>query len=428
VLSLFDFSALLITLTALFSWLNHRFVRLPRNIGLLVMGLASATVLVLVEYAFPGLNIAGAVTGAIRQIDFHEALMNGMLAFLLFAGALHVDWQALRSRAVLVGVLATAGVAISTVLVGLGFYGLAWVLGLDLPLAWALVFGALISPTDPVAVMSTLQGIALPKELKADIAGESLFNDGVGVVIFTVLLGLAGSGAAASAPGVALFLVREALGGMLLGLVTGYVAYRAMRSIDDYPIEILISLALVTGTYAVAGPLHVSGPIAVVVAGLLTGTRGPVDAMSDLTQRYLFGFWGLVDEMLNAVLFLLVGLELIALRFQPALAWLALAAIPLVLLARFVAVAVPVSAFPRHQFARGSIAVLTWGGVRGGISVALALSLPEVAARSPILAATYAVVVFTIVVQGLSMPGAVRAFTGAAPLDTGTPGHVPSER
>lgn len=425
-LSLFDFAALLITLTALFSWLNHRFIGLPRNIGLLLMGLAAATLMVAVEYMFPRLDVAGAVTRAIRQINFYDALMNGMLAFLLFAGALHVDWSALRSRVGLVGVLATAGVAISTAIVGIGFYGLARILGIDLPLGWALVFGALISPTDPVAVLSTLQGVRLPKKLVADMAGESLFNDGVGVVIFTVLLGFATAGSAGSASGVAVFLAREALGGMLLGLVTGYVAYRAMRAIDDYPIEILISLALVTGTYAFAGAIHVSGPIAVVVAGLLTGTRGPVDAMSDLTQRYLFGFWGLIDEMLNAVLFLLIGLELIALPFRPALVWIALLAIPLVLVARYVSVAVPVSAFLRGDFVRGSIPILTWGGVRGGISVALALSLPDVVERNPILAATYAVVIFSIVVQGLSiarLAGAVLARLGGAPAATAADRH-----
>jgi CPA1 family monovalent cation:H+ antiporter len=280
------------------------------------------------------------------------------------------------------------------------------------------VFGALISPTDPVAVLSTLQNVELPKKLEADIAGESLFNDGVAVVFFMVLLGYATAEGNAGFGAIAAFLVSEALGGILLGLAAGYLAYRAMRTIDEYPVEILISLALVTGTYALAGRMHVSGPIAVVVAGLVTGTRGPVDAMSDLTQRYLFGFWGLLDELLNAVLFLLIGLEVIVLPLGPAMIWIALLAIPLVLAARFVSVALPVLTFGIREFVRQSIPILTWSGVRGGISVALALSLPDSPERSPVLAATYAVVIFSIVAQGLSLPFVAARLIGPTTKET----------
>jgi CPA1 family monovalent cation:H+ antiporter len=316
-------------------------------------------------------------------------------------------------RAWTVGLIATLGVVISTAMVGLGLWWLSSVLGVPIPLPWALVFGALISPTDPVAVLSTLKTIDVPKALEVDMAGESLFNDGVGVVVFTVLLALAsGAGDEGGVLHVAELFFIEALGGAALGWVTGYLAYRAMRRIDDYPMETLISLALVAGTYALAAKLHMSGPIAVVVAGILVGNRGPVDAMSDLTQRYVFGFWTLVDEILNSVLFLLIGLEVLVLRFDPSFAGLAAVSIPLVLLGRFLAVTGPVLMLQgRQEFVRGTIPVLTWGGLRGGISIALALSLPEVAEKPALLAATYAVVVFTIVVQGLSLRAMVERVT-----------------
>jgi CPA1 family monovalent cation:H+ antiporter len=297
--------------------------------------------------------------------------------------------------------------------VGLGLWWLSSVLGVPIPLPWALVFGALISPTDPVAVLSTLKTIDVPKALEVDMAGESLFNDGVGVVVFTMLLALAaGSGSEGGILHVAELFFVEAFGGAALGWVTGYLAYRAMRRIDDYPMETLISLALVAGTYALAAKLHMSGPIAVVVAGILVGNRGPVDAMSDLTQKYVFGFWTLVDEIFNSVLFLLIGLEVLVLRFDPSFAGLAAVSIPLVLLGRFLAVTIPVLVLQaRQEFVRGTIPVLTWGGLRGGISIALALSLPEVAEKPALLAATYAVVVFTIVVQGLSLRAVVERVT-----------------
>jgi CPA1 family monovalent cation:H+ antiporter len=310
--------------------------------------------------------------------------------------------------------MATAGVAISIAVIGFGLWQISDILGVPLPLPWALVFGALISPTDPVAVLSTLKSVKVPETLEADMSGEALFNDGVGVVVFTVLIAIAsGGGEGGASPGhiAELFFV-EALGGAALGFATGYVAYRSMRVIDNYPLETLISLAVAAGTYATAAKFHMSGPIAVVVAGILIGNRGPQDAMSDMTQRYIFGFWQLVDEILNSVLFLLIGLEVLVLGFDPAFAWLSLASIPLALLARFLAVALPVVVLrTRQKFAPGTIPVLTWGGLRGGISIALALSLPDVAEKTALLAATYAVVVFTIVVQGLSLRSVVERVT-----------------
>jgi len=302
-------------------------------------------------------------------------------------------------------------VVISTVIVGVGVWLIARTLGLAVPLPWTLVFGALISPTDPVAVLATLKETQLPQTLETELAGEALFNDGVGIVLFTILVAAASSfnGGDFNVTHVAVLFFREAIGGVLLGIVTGYVAYRAMRAIDDYPVEVLISLALVTGTYALAGWLHLSGPIAVVAAGLLIGERGPGDAMSETTQRYLFGFWTLIDEILNAALFLLIGLEVLIVRFDAGFAPLALAAIPLVLVARFFAVVSPILILTRWiHFTPGTIPILTWSGVRGGISVALALSLPESDAKPLILAATYAVVLFTLIVQGLTLGPAVK--------------------
>ena len=402
----FDLIAILLVLTATFAWINHRFIGLPHSIGLLVMGLGASLVLIGVELAIPHVVLYEDLAGIIRQIDFQATVLNGILAFLLFAGALHVDLGKLRDRGWAVGSMATVGTIISTAIVGIGFWLAAGVAGIGLPLTWALVFGALISPTDPLAVISILKAVDVPGTLEVDMVGELLFNDGVGVVIFTVLVA-----AAAGAKGGDIDLLDiggvfllEALGGAVLGLIAGYVAYRAMRAIDDYPIEVLISLALVTGTYTLAAKLHMSGPIAMVVAGLLIGYRGPRDALSDVTQRYLFGFWTLIDEILNSVLFLLIGLEVLVLRLDPTFGWLAASAVPLVLLGRLFAVSIPVLALsPIYSFVRGTIPVLTWGGLRGGISIALALSLPEAPEKSVILAATYAVVLFTIVVQGLSL-------------------------
>jgi CPA1 family monovalent cation:H+ antiporter len=287
-------------------------------------------------------------------------------------------------------------------------------LGTPVPFIWALVFGALISPTDPIAVLSTLKEVAVPQTLETDITGEALFNDGVGVVLFAILLAAAlgeQEGAGITVTHVAQLFFVEALGGAALGLLNGYIAYRAMRLIDDYGIEVLISLALVTGSYALASSIHLSGPIAVVVAGLLIGNRGASEAMSETTRRYLYAFWTLVDEVLNSVLFLLIGLEVLVLQFDLSHMKLAAAVIPIALIARLCAVTIPVLVLKVvTPFVRGTILVLTWGGIRGGISIALALSLPDVPERAAILAATYSVAVFSIVVQGLTLSPVAKRF------------------
>ena len=409
-ISTFDLIAVLLVLTAAFGWINHRYIRLPHTIGLMVMGLVASLVLIGIEFALPNVLVYQDIADLMRQVDFQKTVLNGMLAFLLFAGALHVDLSVLRERAWVVGMMATVGILISIGVVATGFWLVAKAFGHAVPFAWALVFGAVISPTDPIAVMSTLKAVKVPETLEVDMTGESLFNDGVGVVIFTVLVA-----AAMSTSGTIDFVhigelfFLEAMGGAALGLATGYLAYRGMRAIDDYPMEVMISLALVAGTYALAGKLHLSGPIAVVVAGLLIGNRGRHDALSEETQRYLFGFWTLIDEILNSILFLLIGLEVLILRLDPSFGWLAALSVPMVLFARFLAVSIPVITLGTvHTFVKGTIPVLTWGGLRGGISIALALSLPEVAEKSALLAATYAVVLFTIIVQGLSLRALVE--------------------
>ncbi|ACS43903.1 cation:proton antiporter [Methylorubrum extorquens] len=422
-ISIFDLAALLLTLSALFGWLNRRFLPLPHAIGLLVMGLLASLALVALDLAFPQQHLYEDLTGALKQIDFTEVVMNGMLAFLLFAGALNLNLQALRERAWPVATLALVGTAVSTVVVGLAVWGVSQALGHPLPLAWAFVFGALISPTDPVAVLATLKNVQVPQALEVEMQGEALFNDGVGVVLFTVLLGFAaGGGGERGALGIAELLLVEAGGGILLGLVTGYVAYRAMRAIDDFSVEVLITLALVTGTYALAQKLGTSGPLAVVAAGLLVGERGPRDAMSERTQGYVSALWTLIDEVLNSVLFLLIGLEVLVLRFDASALWLAAAAVPLVILGRGVAVSVPLLLFRwSDRLSARNVPFLTWAGVRGGISVALALSVPEGEHKPALLAATYAVVLFSIIVQGSTLGMVARRTVNGARGSHNTP-------
>jgi Na+:H+ antiporter len=408
-LSLFEIAAIVLALSAGFGWLNERFIGLPNVIGVLVVALAASIGLILFDRVVPGLGVQEVVQASLKQINFYDTMMNGMLAFLLFAGALQVDLGRLRAEASAVGLLATTGVAISTAIVGTGFYAIAHLIGVNIPLAWALVFGALISPTDPVAVLALLKSVNLPQRLEIKIAGESLFNDGVGVVLFTFLLGLATQTGEATVLNVAGLFLWEAIGGAVLGLAVGLVVLRAMEAVDDYSVEILITLALVAGLYALAVRLDMSGPIAVVAAGILVGNRGVRTAMSEVTREHLFQFWEIVDELLNSVLFLLIGLEVLVVSIDPSLAGLAVATIPLVLVARLVSVWVPLSLLSlRTAFTPGSIPILTWGGVRGGISVALALAVPVVDFREPILVATYAVVVFSIIVQGLTITPLVR--------------------
>ena len=402
-MGLLDLSALLLTLAALFGYLNHRFIGLPTTIGIMLIAMVLSLALVLAD-AFGIQGPALLARELVQQIDFNQALMHGMLSFLLFAGALHVDLAELKRFRWLVATLATLGVVASTFMVGSATWLVLQLLEIELPFIYCLVFGALIAPTDPVAVLAILKTAGVSRALETKVAGESLFNDGVAVVVFLVVSGLAVSGEPFSWSHVGALFAEEALGGALFGLVLGSIAYYGLKSIDNYQVEVLITLALVAGGYALAHRLHVSGPIAMVVAGLLIGNHGRELAMSDRTREQLDNFWELVDEVLNAVLFLIIGLELLVIAVSARSVSAGVMLIPLVLLARWVSVAVPVKALHMTaEFSPATVKVLTWGGLRGGISVALALSLPPGPQRELLVTMSYVIVVFSIMVQGTTM-------------------------
>jgi len=426
-MTLFQIASLLMTLAALFGYINHRWLKQEPSVGLLVISLASSLALMAMSAVWPQLDIRGHTRLFMGDIDFNRALMHGMLAFLLFAGALHVDIEYFVKRKATIATLATVGLLISTAIVG----GLSWLvfrmLQLDVSFLACLVFGSLISPTDPIAVMGTLKTLKAPKDIEANIAGESLFNDGVAVVVFTGLAGLwaaqtghhdlAGHAAdGVSAGMLARLFFQEAGGGILLGLVCGYSAYRLMLSIDDYKVEVLVTVALVMGGYSLAGVLAVSGPIAVVVAGILIGNRGREFAMSPMVADYVEKLWEMIDEILNALLFLLIGIEVLVVRFTPERLLAGAIIIGIVLVARFVSVWIPVSIIGlRNRFPRGVVRILTWAGLRGGISVALALSLPPSPERGLILTSTYMVVLFSILVQGMTIRKVLRRYLEPVP-------------
>ena len=398
-----------LVLTALLAYLNHRFIGLPTTIGVMMSAL-------LLSLALIGLDAAGLDFGLrqyeeslLRSIDFSAVLMQGMLSLLLFAGALHVDLSALKAYRWQIGALAVLSTLLSTVLVAAGvWFALPWV-GLQLPLLYCLLFGALISPTDPIAVMGIVKTAGAPKNLELVIAGESLFNDGVGVVIFSLLLGVLVSGTTPTLEHGLLLLLQEAGGGIVFGLVLGYTTFLLLKSVDNYQVEVMLTLAAVTGGYALATRLHISGPLAMVVTGLIVGNGGRALAMSDTTRRYVDLFWELVDEILNAVLFVLIGMEVLLVTLSLSTFAAAAVAMIVTLAARALTVGLPVGVLTGlFKLPQGSGWVLTWGGLRGGISVALALSLPAGPERDVVLALTYCIVVFSILGQGLTVGRVVR--------------------
>ncbi len=407
----FDTAAVLLAIAAVSGYVNHRFLKLPATTGTLAVALVSSLVLVAADAAVPGWHVQAVLAGFLGEIDFNEALMHGMLCFLLFAGSLHVDLEALLEQKWTVGALATVGVLISTLAVGTLTWWSFRLVGVDIAFVVCLVFGALISPTDPIAVMGLLKELNAPRSLESQIAGESLFNDGIAVVVFFALVSAAGlSGAAdmetitVSAAGLATFFVQEVVGGAALGLGLGYVGYHALKSLDDHALELLITLALVMFMYALSFWIHVSGPIAVVLAGLLIGNPGRKFAMSETTREHVDAFWQMLDEILNAVLFLLLGIEVFAVPAGSFAIVASVIVVPIALLGRFIAVSLPITAMSLgRRYRRGIVPILTWCGLRGGISVAMVLSLPRFPARDYLLAGTYAVVVFSILVQGLTV-------------------------
>lgn len=406
---MFDIAALFLVVTALLAYVNHRFLRLPSTIGVMAIAL-------LISLAVVGLHALGIDHGIkareeslLKSIDFSDVLMQGMLSLLLFAGALHVDLSTLRAYRWQIAALAIVGTCLSTIVVGAVLW---WVLpfaGLSLPLIHCLLFGALISPTDPISVMGILKSIGAPKSLELVIAGESLFNDGVGVVLFSLLAGVAASGVVPSTGQAGLLLLQEAGGGLAFGLVLGWATFWLLKSIDQYQVEVLLTLAAVMGGYALATHLHVSGPLAMVVVGLMVGNGGRAEAMSDTTRRYIDMFWELVDEILNAVLFVLIGMEVLAIVFSASLLAAMVCAVAVTLLARVATVGLPVAALSKlFRLPKGSWRVLTWGGLRGGISVALAFSLTPGEGRDIVLGLTYGVVVFSVLIQGLTVGRVAR--------------------
>jgi CPA1 family monovalent cation:H+ antiporter len=401
-MTLLQIASLLIVLAGAFGTVNYLFLRLPSSIGILVVALIASFAVIVTDALFPSLTVEEQIRAQVLDFEFSEALLEGMLGLLLFAGALHVKLSDLRKAWLVIFLMATMGVGLSTAIVGFGF---SWITGM--PLMIAFVFGALISPTDPVAVLGVLREASLPKTLETKIAGESLFNDGVGYVVFLVLVGIAfpsGDHHGSGLSGAAQLFIQEAVGGAVLGIVLGWLTFRVMRRIDDYSLEVLITLGLAFGGYELAVALHVSAPIMAVCAGLLIGDIGSKHGMSEETRKYVEAFWTLIDEILNAVLFLMIGFEVFAIAFETDFLIAGAMAIVLALVARLAAVAVPVLLLkPFKTFSKGVIPIMTWGGLKGGISVALALSLPDGEWKPLILTVTYIVVIFSIIVQGLTV-------------------------
>lgn len=416
--SFFDVAATLIVITAVLAMINERYLKLPSSVGLTFLGGIVSLTLLAANHLAPGANFSQKAVVFLAGIDFKATLMDGMLSFLLFAGALHVDWAQMRQGRWTVLVLSTFGVVFSTLLVGFGLYYGELAFGITgLPLIWCLVFGALISPTDPVAVIASLKHADVPALLRATVACESLFNDGVGIVVFAIILAGAAHGEAFSFAHAGIEFLQEAGGGAALGLAVGWLGFAAMRSVDEHNVEVMISLAIVMGGYSLAQKLSVSGPVAMAVAGILIGNANMSPGFCAKSREFLTRFWDLLDEIFNAVLFLLIGLKIITLPHDLML-WVAcFAAVPVVLLARALSVGLPMLLLRPFAGKAGAPAVvsnkvafpiLIWGGLRGGISIAMALSLPDVPERTVVITATYACVLFSVLAQGGTINALIR--------------------
>ena len=402
-LTILEISAIFLSITASLTYVNHRFIGLPTTIGVMVISIVLSIGAIFL--GFLGFDqLIDYEVSLLEQLDFTEVLLDGMLSMLLFAGALHVNIGDLRRYKLPIGILAGLGTIVSAMLIATAVYFMLPIFGFGLPFLWCLLFGALISPTDPIAVMGILASAGAPKSIETVIAGESLFNDGIGVVIFVLLLGILSSGDIPTINYVAHTLAVEAGGGVMFGLVLGAILYYLLKSIDSYQEEVLLTLAGVIGGYALASHWHLSGPLAMVMMGLMVGNRGRALAMSDQTRHYIDLFWELVDEILNAILFVLIGLEVVMIAYSGNLFIAGGLTIVIALVARFIVVGMTTKTLQRQlDLPTGAWKVLTWGGLRGGISVALVLQLPTGAERDILLALTYAVVIFSILVQGLSV-------------------------
>ncbi|MDQ6755614.1 MAG: sodium:proton antiporter [Bacteroidota bacterium] len=400
---IYNLITLIIVLTAVFGYINFRFLKLPGTIGIMLLSLVASLIIIGIGWLHPGFFIE--TKKLISTIDFHTALMKVMLSFLLFAGAIHIDLNLLKKESLAILTFSTIGVVISTFIVAVLFYFVSAAFGLHIEFIYCLLFGALISPTDPIAVLGILKTAKIPTTLEMKISGESLFNDGVAVVVFVTIYEVIVSGVQnVSAGQVAWLFIKEAGGGILFGLLLGYIGFWILKTIDNYIVEVLITIAIVMGGYLLADYLHISGPLAMVVAGIITGNKSMEENMSGITRNYIDKFWQMMDEIFNAILFLLVGFEMLIIPFNLTLLWLGLISIVIVLFARLMAVAIPIT-FLRYKktFEKNAVFILTWGGLRGGLSVALALSLPVNMFGEAFVSITYIIVLFSILVQGLTI-------------------------
>jgi CPA1 family monovalent cation:H+ antiporter len=410
-MELFLIFSILITLAAFFSFINIKFLKLPSGISLMLMGVLVATGVIVTGYFSVGFTEM--IREKLALIDFSEFLLGILLSFLLFAGSMHVSIPDLKKSAKSIISFATIGTLISTVAVGYSLFYLLSAFNQPIPLIYCLLFGALISPTDPIAVMGILKKTNLSKNIETNIVGESLFNDGIGVVIFATILKIASDGAENfGIADIGILFIQEAVGGIFMGLIIGFIGYKLMKSIDHFQTEILISLAMVMGGYSLCHSIHVSGPLAMVVAGLMTGNRGKELAMSDITKDYLGKFWEVTDEILNAVLFMLIGLEIVIVSFDLSYLTIGIITALIIIIARFVSLYIPAVLFRfKKVFGTKSLFIMTWGGLRGGISIALALSLPQNTYKNILVSITFVIVIFSILIQGITVEKVIKKLT-----------------
>ena len=399
--------AILLTVTAAASYINYRYIKLPSSVGITIIVLIVSLLLIITDKF--GLRTSHYTQNLINSIDFNATVMGGMISFLLFAGALHLNAIEIVKQRYVIGVLATASVVISTIIVGFAIWGVSTLFHINIPPIYCFIFGALIAPTDPIAVLGILKQVKAPQSLEMKIAGESLFNDGSGILMFVILTALVTGQAEIAKHQIALLFIQQLCGGILIGFLLGWLTNWLLKRANDFDVSVLITLALVTGGYMAAVELGTSGPIAMAIAGLVVGARLQRDALSKTTAAQLRHFWDLIDKVLNAILFVLIGLAVLHLNFTTNAILVALISIPVVLFARFISVATPISLFSTfRKFNRYTIRIMTWGGLRGGLSIALALSLPNSPVKNEILMATYAVVVFSLIVQGLSIGALIK--------------------
>ena len=401
-MDIFHLFSVLIVLSAGFAYINFRFLKLPNPIGLMLVSLIFSLIIILIGQIYPPLR--DLLTSNIKSIDFSELLLEGMLSFMLFAGAIHIKYEDLKSERLAILLFSTVSVILSTFIVGLVTFKLLNFFGMEVQFVHALLFGALISPTDPIAVLSILKSAGVSKSLETKIAGESLFNDGVAVVVFITILKLAQPGAEIELNTVLTLFGQEAIGGIILGMIIGVIGYKLIVRIDNYQVEVLITLAIVMGGYTLAHFIHVSGPLAMVAAGVITGNHGKEFGMSAVTSEYIDKFWELIDEILNAILFVLIGLELLIVQSNYTIFFISLLLIFITLITRYISVYVPSLLIRlKEKITQRTLFILTWGGLRGGISIALALSIPAEFGREIWVTITYIIVCFSILVQGMTI-------------------------